>query len=192
VSVAGLARFLRRAGHTTETFGYLGAVESFARIRDRLRVCLERIASTGRSYGVLGHSLGGLLLRAALPAVHPQPEHLVMLGTPNRPPRLAKRFRGFWPFRFITGEPGRRLRDPEFFAALPLPIVPYTIIAGTAGHRGPLSLFGAEQNDWVVAVSETLVSDADQPLLVPVGHTFMMSNRAVRAAVLRAFDHVAA
>lgn len=192
LSLAGLARCLRRAGHTTEVFGYIAALESFARIRARLRARLERIAITGQAYGVLGHSLGGVLLRASLPGLKPQPEHMVMLATPNRPPRLAQRFRGFWPFRFVTGEPGQRLGDPEFYAALPLPTVPYTIIAGTAGYRGRLSPFGPEQNDWVVSVTETLVSDADQPLFVRAGHTFIMGNRAVRAAVLRAFAQVTA
>lgn len=191
LSLAGLARCLRNAGHTTETFGYVGALESFAQIRDRLRARLERIAATGPEYGVLGHSLGGLLLRAALPGVRPQPRHLVMLATPNRPPRLARRFRGFWPFRFAGGDAGRRLGDPEFFAALPLPTVPYTIIAGTAGARGRLSPFGTEPNDWVVSLTETLVSDADQPVLAPVGHTFMMGDRAVRAAVLRVLAEAA-
>jgi hypothetical protein len=129
-----------------------------------------------------------VLLRAALPGVQPPPQHLVMLATPNRPPRLAHRLRGVLPFRLATGDPGRRLGDPGFFADLPPPPVPYTIIAGTAGSRGRLSPFGAEPNDWIVAVGETLVSDADRPVLVPVGHTFMMADRAVRAAVRRAFD----
>lgn len=191
LSLAGLARALRRAGHTTETFGYVGALESFPRIRDRLRARLERIAASGRRYGVLGHSLGGVLLRAALPGVQPPPQHLVMLATPNRPPRLAHRFRGFVPFRLATGDPGRRLGDPHFFADLPPPPVPYTIIAGTAGSRGRLSPFGSEPNDWIVSVGETLVFDADRPVLVPVGHTFMMAGRAVRAAVLRAFGPAA-
>jgi len=192
LSVSGLARYLRRAGHSTETFGYVGAVQSFPRIRDRLRVRLECIASGEQAYAVVGHSLGGLLLRAALPGVQPRPQHLVMLGTPNRPPRLARRFRSWWPFRIVTGDVGQRLGDPEFFAELPRPPVPYTIIAGTRGHRGRASPFAGEQNDWIVGVTETLVSDADEPVLLPVGHTFMMSNRAVRAAVLRALANVAA
>jgi hypothetical protein len=161
-------------------------LESFSRICDRLHVRLERIAGSGHAYAVLGHSLGGVLLRAALPGVQPQPEHLVMLGTPNRPPRLARRFRTWWPFWITGGDSGHRLGDPEFFAALPRPAVPYTIIAGTGGYRGRRSPFGAEENDWIVGVSETMMTDADEPVLVAVGHTFMMSNRAVRAAVLRA------
>ena len=113
-----------------------------------------------------------------------------MLGTPNRPPRLARRFGSFWPFQLAAGDPGRRLGDAQFFAALPLPTVPYTIIAGTAGYRGRVGPFGTEQNDGLVAVTETLVADADQPFLLPVAHTFMMNNSDVRAAVRRAFASV--
>ncbi len=115
-----------------------------------------------------------------------------MLGTPNRTPRLARRFRTWWPFRIATGDPGQRLGDPGFFAELPPPHVPYTIIAGTGGHRGGGGPFGTDENDWIVGVGETLVSDADEPILVPVVHTFMMGNRAVRAAVLRALANGAA
>ena len=188
MSLAGLARFLRKAGHTTESFGYIGAFQSFKRIQERLRRRLKGIADKGQPYGVLGHSLGGLLLRAALPGLKRQPEHFVMLGTPNRPPRLARRFGTFLPFRLATGDPGQRLSDPQFFADLPLPTMPYTIIAGTAGFRGRLGPFGTDVNDGLVAVAETLVTDTDQPVLLPVGHTFMMGNSEVRAAVLRAFS----
>lgn len=184
VSTWGLARHLRRAGHTTESFGYVAALESFNHISERLRRRLDPIARRGR-YAVVGHSLGGLLLRDALARVSPPPAHFVMLATPNQPPRLARRFRGVWPFRLFTGEAGQLLSDRAFYARLPLPGVPYTIIAGTAGPRGRLSPFGEEPNDWLVAVSETRVTEGDTPIELPVEHAFMMARAAVQAAVAR-------
>jgi hypothetical protein len=132
------------------------------------------------------------LLRAVIPVLKVAPRHFVMLATPNRPPRLARRVQRFWPFRLLAGQPGQLLSDPQFYQQLAEPTVPYTIIAGTAGLRGKLSPFGGEPNDWLVAVSETLVRDSDQPLLFPVEHTFMMWSRAVRRAVDQVLAEVAA
>jgi len=185
LSTWGLARYLARSGHTSEHFWYVAAFESFAGIRRRLRRRLERIAPRG-PYAVLGHSLGGLLLRDALHGLNPQPRHFVMLATPNRSPRLAHRFRRFWFLRLFGGEPGQLLSDPAFYAKLPVPSVPYTIIAGTAGPRGRWSPFGDEVNDWIVALSETRISDRDEPVLVSVEHSFIMYHAETRAAVARA------
>ena len=135
LSTWGLARFLRRAGHTTESFGYVAALEPFERITRRLRARLEVIAPRGR-FAVVGHSLGGLLLREAIHQITPPPAHFVMIATPNQPPRLARRLRGVWPFRLLTGESGQLLSDPAFYSRLPGPgPVPYTIIAGPPCRR---------------------------------------------------------
>jgi alpha-beta hydrolase superfamily lysophospholipase len=186
LSMARLARFLRREGHRVERLGYVAAVESFDRIRRRVRHRLETMAATGDPYAVVGHSLGGLALRAALPGLTPAPAHLVMLATPNQAPRLARRLRRFWPYRLVGGESGQLLARPEFFARLPVPPVPYTIIAGSAGPRGKRSPFGGEDNDWLVATDETKIASDDHPTVLPVGHTFMMNDRQVHAAILRA------
>ena len=60
------------------------------------------------------------------------------------------------------------------------------MIAGTAGPRGRLSPFGDEPNDGVVAVAETLVREADEPVLLPVLHTWMMDDARVKRAVAAA------
>ena len=190
-STWGLARHLRRVGHTTASFGYVAALESLAHIRKRLRDRLE-VAAAGGPYAVIGHSLGGLLLRHALDGMTVLPRHLIMLATPNQPSRIARRVRRWWPFRLATGEAGQLLSDPTFFADLPVPAVPYTIVAGTAGPRGPLSPFGNELNDWLVAVSETHIRPDDRPVLVPVEHPFMMLNTQVRTAITAALASVTA
>lgn len=183
LSLVRLAWFLRREGHATEQMGYVAAIEPFARIVARTRRRLEAIAATGRPYAVIGHSLGGLILRAALDGVNPVPRHLIMLATPNQVPRLALRLRRFWPYQLTCGESGRLLAEPEFMAQIPPPVSPYTIIAGSAGPRGRRSPFGDAPNDWIVAVEETRLRPDDQPVVLPVGHTFMMNDRRVREVV---------
>ena len=149
LSLTSLARFLRRAGHRPRTAGYVAALEPFATVCSRVHRHLAELAATGEPYGLVGHSLGGLILRVALgavPTIHPPPRQLIMLGTPNRPPRLARRLGHLWPYRVINGEAGQLLRDQKFFARLPPVTVPYTIVAGTGGRRGKRQpLWGRDQ-----------------------------------------------
>jgi len=192
LSLGRLTRFLQQRGYRPERLGYVAAVEGFERIRTRVRRRLEVLARAGQPYAVIGHSLGGLALRAALSGLEPAPVHLIMLATPNQPPRLACRLHRLWPYRLVCGESGQLLARQEFFAQLPLPRVPYTIIAGSGGPCGPRSPFGHDANDWIVAVDETKITPADRPTIFQVGHTFMMNDGRVHAAIRRALEQGAA
>ena len=185
VSLFGLAAVLRRAGHHTTFFAYSPTLETLPRIRRRLARRLRAMARQGKAVGLVGHSLGGLLLRLALAEV---PElrvrRLVMLGTPNRPPRLARLAARWFLFRRLTGDCGRFLSSPDAVAHVPAPAVPYTLVAGAAGPRGRYSPFGADPNDGVVALAEIPINQSDAPLVFPVWHSFMTDDDAVRGAVV--------
>jgi hypothetical protein len=192
-SLAGLARHLKRAGHTPRVVGYIAAVEPFARIRERVRGQLRECAARG-PYAAVGHSLGGLLLRAAL-ADFPStalPRLLITLGTPTRPPRLARRLRDTWLYRRFAGECGQLLADPAFLASLHVPAVPYTAIAGTRGWPGHVGPFRGLPNDGVVALDETIAAGAAEHLHVPAFHTFLMNSDAARRHICSRLDALAA
>ena len=114
-----------------------------------------------------------------------------MLATPNQSPRLARLLQRFWPYRLLTGESGQLLASEKFFLQLPRPSVPYTIIAGNVGPRGRRSPFQHDVNDWLVTVEETKVVPGDRPIVLPVGHTFMMIDRQVHLAVRQALEQPA-
>ena len=59
-----MLRQLRAAGWQTAHFGYMASLQSFDAIAQRLS---RRIASTAAqgAYVLIGHSLGGVLIRAA-------------------------------------------------------------------------------------------------------------------------------
>lgn len=176
---------LAQSGCKTEQFGYAAFLESYPAIVKRLQNRLQEISSQ-EPYAIVAHSLGGLLTRSALE--HKKitlPQQVVMLGTPNRPPRLAAMACQLPPFRWFTGQCGLNLANREFFARLPFLESPYTIIAGTAGLRGVWSPFGLEVNDGIVALSETLLSDRDRPIELPVNHTLMMHDPIVQQTVLQ-------
>jgi len=178
-----LARRLRAWGYHTEQFGYAAVAQRYDAIVARLVKRLERVAAAG-PYAIVGHSLGGVLLRSALAQMTgPPPWHLVLLGTPNRPPRLAHVLCKHWWYRRLMGECGANLASPGFYARLPVPEVPYTIVAGTAGPRAGWTPFAGELNDGIVAVSETRIRDDDSVVALPVTHTFMMNNAAVQRVI---------
>jgi pimeloyl-ACP methyl ester carboxylesterase len=134
--------------------------------------------------GLVGHSLGGLLVRLALPAVPVlRVRHFVLLGSPAAPARAARlAWRWVPPFRLFARECGRFLMSPAAFAALPEPVVPFTVIAGTAGPRGRWSPFGDEPNDGLVAVAETRIGRAE-PVSVDALHTVIMDAVAARTRI---------
>src|SRR5687768_3507493 len=84
---------LKRARVQTSTFAYMVCLENFARIRTRLVSRISALAARG-DYVLIGHSLGGVLLRAALnamPAESNQPRHVFLLGSPIQSAQLAQR-----------------------------------------------------------------------------------------------------
>ena len=168
-SMLQLGHRLRRRGHTVLTFGY-SVREAFDAIP--LRLAGEVRVFVGREpYALVGHSLGGVIARAALPLLEDlPPRRLVMLGTPNRSPRLARRLCRNLFYRALFGDCGQRLADPAFYRALPVPGLPTTLIAGTWGWHGPFSPFGREANDGTVALSEILLRPGDRAVEAATFH----------------------
>lgn len=185
LSLSNLERRLQQVGHRPDHFGYAAFAESYDRIVERLQVRLQALAAQG-PYSVVAHSLGGLLTRSALGlSTVAAPAHIVMLGTPNQPPRLAAHAWRLPPFQWFSGQCGFNLTCSDFYAQIPALQAPYTIIAGTSGPRGILSPFGTEINDGIVALSETRISSQDRIVELGVWHTFMMNDRTVQETVLQ-------
>jgi surfactin synthase thioesterase subunit len=91
-----MLRRLRRGGLQTSTFAYAVTVEDFASIRNRLAKRIQTIADLGE-YVLIGHSLGGVLVRAALNSMADGanlPRHVFLLGSPIQSPRIARHLRG--------------------------------------------------------------------------------------------------
>jgi hypothetical protein len=186
LSLMQLEHGLQQAGHITEQFGYVAFAETFDAIAHRLYQRFQQLSAQG-SYAVVAHSLGGVLTRAALGlgAVF-QPGHVVMLGTPNQPPRLASLAWKVPPFQWFTGQCGYNLTCHQFYAKLPPLQTNYTIVAGTNGPTGLLSPFGNDINDGIVALKETYINPTDRVIAVPAWHTFMMNHPQVQRIVLGA------
>ena len=149
------------------------------------------MAASGE-YLVIGHSLGGVLLRSALcglAADTRMPSRLFLLASPVVPARLAQRLRGHVLFRALTRDCGDLLGSPARMAFIGEPPVPTTSIAGTRGLSGRFDPFDGERNDGIVASSEVRAHWVEDHVEVRTVHTFLPSSAQVAAIVL---DRVAA
>jgi Putative serine esterase (DUF676) len=187
LSFFSLERRLQQAGHQTQAFGYVAFAESYDRIVQRLRDCLENVSQRG-TYSIVAHSLGGVLTRSALSGLDKLPVQIIMMGTPNQPPRLATIAWNVLLFRWIAGQCGANLSSQEFYKTLPPLTSPYTIIAGTAGPTGTFSPFGSDINDGIVALKETWITPRDKIIEFSIFHTFMMNDARVQKTVLKAIE----
>lgn len=130
-----MLRHLRREGLSTSTFGYVVSVEDFPQIRDRLVARISALAAQG-DYVLVGHSLGGVLLRAALnvlPGAVAAPRHLFLLGSPVKAARLAGRLQGNPIYRRITGDCGQLLASNDRMDHIGPVAIVTTSIVGTRG-----------------------------------------------------------
>ena len=182
-----LLQQLKHAGFTTSHFGYTVLLEDFAGIRGRLIARISTLAASGDDYVLIGHSLGGILLRAAvndLPAGTPGPHHVFLLGSPLRPARLAQRLAAQPIYRALTRDCGQLLGSAERMAAVGPLSVPTTAIAGIRGlpwKRGP---FGADANDGVVSLAEVSAEWLGELVRLRTVHTLLPSSRRVGEIIL--------
>lgn len=185
VSLALLSGRLKRAGHDVSSFGYFVSRDALDVIGDQF---VDQIVSHGgldAPFAVIGHSLGNIITRSVLPLLTGL-THFVMLAPPNQSPALARRLQNNPIFKALTQDAGRKLADAAtFYAALPVPVVPTLIIAGTRGPRFEGSPWEGKTNDGVVAVDETRLSGSNiEHVTVSAVHTLIMNDaEATRLAL---------
>ena len=185
LSMRRLRRRLRRAGHAAFLFGYVPALETLDHAAARLATLIGRSAGA-TDYALVGHSLGTVVIRAALarPGVR-APAACFFLAPPMRACRAARFFSRFALYRLLTGQMGQRLADDAFMAALPLPAAPTRLYVGTGGPRAAWLPHGLAANDGILSVTEARGGFAGVVVEVPCLHTFIMNARPVVEDMLR-------
>lgn len=198
-SMGRMARALQAAGYDVVNHGYPSRRHDIATLTAGLRGFLESLPDIPGRTHIVGHSLGGLLVRAAL--ARPLPGlavgRVVLVGVPNRGTRVIDRLLGHPLTRMIPalfGRPAAALgRDAPWLAALPPQPSPETgVIAGT-GRFHPVNpaawvnlLHGArEPGDGTVERDSAMLPGAADAIAVDAAHSFLPSDRRVIAAVLR-------
>jgi pimeloyl-ACP methyl ester carboxylesterase len=186
LSAIPLLRRLRQAGLSLSWMFYMVTFEDFSTISKRLQKKILTLAAKD-DYILIGHSLGGVLIRDALASLPPgtrMPKHLFLLGSPVRPSRFAQMVRRRWLYRLITRDCGQLLASEERMAGVAPSSIPTTSIVGTYCYPGFNRLFGSEENDSIVSCSEVAADWISEVVPVPVSHTFLTSNRCVSKAIV--------
>lgn len=181
-----LLRRLRQAGLRTTTFGYTTAFENFNSITLRLISKVSKVAGDG-SYILVGHSLGGVLIRAALnelPKDVERPRHVFLLGSPIQTSRLAVRLKNNLVYRAFTGDCGQLLASRARMKEIGSLSETTTSIAGVRGIANGRGLFGDEPNDGVVSITEVSAPWLSNQKQVPIVHTLLPASGRVAEAIL--------
>jgi len=189
------ARMLRRAGFETRELGYDSWGKSLPQICDRLLPRVARIAE--RSDGpvhFVGHSMGGLVIRALLSRWRPVDlGHVVMLGTPNAGSEVADFVDSWAVLRPILGQAGPALvtRRPMSVEDLFGP-VDYSlgIVAGDWNLPGtPFSHLFDGAHDGKVSVASTWLPEAADHIVLPLPHTLLLYHRDAHSAARHFLIH---
>jgi hypothetical protein len=177
---------LRRAGFRTDTFTYFVSREAFDPIVARLASTISSVASRG-DYVVVGHSLGGVLLRAALSRLDDgarPPRHMFLLGSPVRQARIAHRLARNPVYRRLTGDCGQLLASRGRMTAVQTGAGSVIGVAGVVRTAQRLGAFGGEPNDGILALSEVSADWLTEQVQVPVAHAFLPWSPAVARVIL--------
>jgi hypothetical protein len=182
-SFALMARRLRARGHRVHYLDYVAAFQSLEQVTDRLVWRVGPLAARG-AYALIGHSLGSVIIRNALPQLRAHPPAAVcFLAPPIRACRAARYFSRFGLYRLFTGEMGSLLADADFMDRLPLP-PRVRIYAGTGGPRAAWLPFGSAPNDGVLLFDEAIAGGDTEVRAVPKLHTWIMNSRPITEEIL--------
>jgi len=166
---------LQQAGYKTLNFPYVAQGDSLEEIAQQLCDFIKENVET-KKYHLIAHSLGNLIIRLGFKIGYPEGAgRIVMLAPPNRPTELARALRDNPIYKWFTSENGWQFASDEFYEQLPIPNVPFGIIAGNRGQAVMLQ----EPNDGVITVESTKLDGMTDWIVVPHAHTFIMNSRLV-------------
>ena len=176
---------LRRLGYKTATFSYFSSFQNLDSIKKRL---LNRFAETAAEgeYAVIGHSLGGILVRDILMKLPPeieQPKHLFLLGSPMVATQVNKRFSRYGVYKLFFGQCGQLVASDERMQAIGIPAIPTTCVVGTKGFSSRRSPFGKQANDGIVLESELCTELFSDVVRVAVRHPFLPATQELSRIV---------
>ena len=143
--------------------------------------------STKGDYVLIGHSLGCVLIRAAVSSLPPRtklPSNIFLLGSPLESVRLVKLLIYNPIYRFLTGDCGQLLGSVDRMSKV-LPVsVPTTSIVGVRRIIWKCRRFHDELNDGVLAVSEVSAKWITDQVQISTLHSFLPFSKHIFEIIL--------
>lgn len=182
-----VARAAVRREYTVCSIGYPSRHAPVEQLAEFVAAEIDR-AMPGERFSVVTHSLGGIVLRAAVAAgllaagrVH----RAVMLAPPNRGSELAELLRRNPVYRLATGPAGQQIgMGPESLPrSLPPPPFELGVIAGDRSLNPFFSRAFSDASDGKVSVASATIEGMRDMVVVPRSHTFIMWAPEVLAQV---------
>ena len=176
-SFGPMTKALRKAGYEAHAVNYPSTRQSLEAHAEQLEALLDH-AEGIRRVSFVTHSMGGIVTRVLLSRPGAWRERIevhrvVLIGTPNRGAEIASLLGQVGPFRAVAG-PALEQLHPDRHGDLPPLTAPFAIIAGGRGDERGFNPLLPGDNDMTVTVEETRLDGADDFLLVPAVHTFIM------------------
>ena len=182
---------LHRAGYQVETIGYRSMSQTpeeiVADISRQIDACCKE---TDNKVHFVGHSLGGLMIRAYLQENRPQNlGRVVLIGTPNQGTAMADHFRDKW-WAGFAGPTALSLGtgDSSFPLSLADPDYPVGVIAGIGRQQMDDRILPGE-DDGLVAVESTKLNGMRDFIVVNAGHSMMRYDDVVAVQTISFLQH---
>ena len=174
-----------RRGYSVRNIAYESRRAGIFAHAERVGDALSALPDDGPLHAVT-HSMGGIVLRAALAGGWVAPERIgrvVMIAPPNGGSELADWLSRTPLLRLAVGRAGEELRTGESGVpgALPPVSCELGVIAGAVRRRTLAARLFGGPNDGKVSVACARVDGMRDLLVVPRGHTFIMNDPGVIA-----------
>lgn len=185
-----LKQRLEEADYHVETIGYASfnrtSQDIILEISQQINDCCRSI---NNRVHFVGHSLGGLLIRAYL--VENRLDNLgrvVLIGTPNHGSEVADYANRKW-WGHFAGPAALSLGTTKesFPNTLPEPDYPVGIIAGVSSSDNEELIPGLD--DGLVSVESTKLTNMQDFIAVPSGHSMMRYNKVVASQTIHFLKH---
>jgi pimeloyl-ACP methyl ester carboxylesterase len=183
-----LERHLSLLGYQVANTPYSSTKHDLSTLSDMVAETIKDITTNPKgSIHFVGHSMGGLVIRAYLQKYRPEKlGRLVMLGTPNHGSEVADLLQQLPIYKRIYGPAGMELMTSSLTTMKALTKqdgIELGIVAGTR-TLDPLSSYViGKPSDGRVSVDSTRLEWMSDHLVLPVTHTFMPRNRRVMTEV---------
>lgn len=183
-----MTRALRRAGYDAEPVNYPSTRRPLEEHAAQVERILDR-ASNVAKVSFVCHSMGGIVARVLLGRngawrQRIQAHRLVMIATPNQGAEIAETLSTL-PIFPLTAGPSARMLHRDRIREIPVPDIPFGIVAGSRGTPAGFNPLLPGDDDMTVTVASTRLEGAEDELVVRATHTFVMIKPEVIVATLR-------